>query len=74
MIPRSGHRIPEAAVTPPDSPANLARRYFLDLAAAYVRGMLPEYMERIGFRGVAETHRERTVFGTLALYRAVKPG
>lgn len=39
-----------------------------------VRGMLPEYMERIGFRGVAETHRERTVFGTLALYRAVKPG
>jgi len=39
-----------------------------------VRGLLPEYMEKAGFRGVAETHRQRTVFGTLALYRAVRPG
>ena len=31
------------------------------------------YMEEAGFRPVAETHRARTVFGTLALYRAVKP-
>ena len=38
-----------------------------------VRGMLPRYMEEAGFRPVAETHRVRTVFGTLALYRAVKP-
>lgn len=38
-----------------------------------VRGMLPRYMEEAGFRPVAETHRERTVFGTLALYRAVRP-
>lgn len=37
-----------------------------------VRGMLPEYMRGAGFRGVAETHRERTLFGTLALYRACK--
>jgi len=39
-----------------------------------VQGLLPEYMDRAGFRDVAETHRERTVFGTLALYRAVRPG
>lgn len=39
-----------------------------------VRGMLPRYMEEAGYRSVAETHRERTVFGTLGLYRAVKPG
>jgi hypothetical protein len=39
-----------------------------------VRGLLPEYMKEAGFEGVAETHRERTVSGTLALYRAVKPG
>lgn len=39
-----------------------------------VRGLLPEYMQKGGFERVAETHRERTVFGTLALYRAVKPG
>jgi len=37
-----------------------------------VRGLLPAYMEEAGFQHVAETHRERTVFGTLALYRAVK--
>ena len=37
-----------------------------------VRGVLPEYMRGAGFRGVAETHRERTLFGTLALYRARK--
>lgn len=39
-----------------------------------VRGTLPRHMEEAGFRLVAETHRERTAFGTLALYRAVKPG
>jgi ubiquinone/menaquinone biosynthesis C-methylase UbiE len=39
-----------------------------------VRGLLPEYMSEAGFEHVAETRRERTIFGTLALYRAVKPG
>lgn len=37
-----------------------------------VAGMLPRYMEEAGFRPVTETRRERTVFGTLAVYRAVK--
>ncbi len=37
-----------------------------------VRGMLPRYMEEAGFRSVEETHRERTVFGSLALYRGVR--
>lgn len=37
-----------------------------------VRGMLPRYMEQAGFHSVAETCRQRTAFGTLALHRAVK--
>ncbi len=37
-----------------------------------VRGMLPRYMEEAGFRSVEETHRERTVFGSLVLYRGVR--
>ena len=35
-----------------------------------VRGLLPPLMREAGFEEVAETHRERTVFGTLSLYRA----
>ena len=35
-----------------------------------VRGVLPSLMREAGFAEVAETHRERTLFGTLALYRA----
>lgn len=38
-----------------------------------VRGLLPTYMTEAGFRGVEETHRETTVFGTLSLYRGVAP-
>ena len=38
-----------------------------------VRGRLPELIAGAGFRGVAETHRERTIFGILSLYRAVRP-
>jgi ubiquinone/menaquinone biosynthesis C-methylase UbiE len=34
-----------------------------------VNGRLPAMMERAGFRDVAETHREMTIFGTLAMYR-----
>lgn len=36
-----------------------------------VRGRLVALMREAGFEEVAETHRERTVFGTLSLYRAV---
>ena len=35
-----------------------------------VRGVLPSLMREAGFAEVAETHRERTLFGTLSLYRA----
>lgn len=35
-----------------------------------VRGLLPILMRETGFEDVDETHRERTVFGTLSLYRA----
>jgi SAM-dependent methyltransferase len=38
-----------------------------------VRGGLPGRMDEAGFREVAETHREMTLFGTLSLYRAAKP-
>lgn len=38
-----------------------------------VRGMLPRLIERAGFTDVRETHRRRTVFGTLALLRAIAP-
>jgi ubiquinone/menaquinone biosynthesis C-methylase UbiE len=34
-----------------------------------VRGLLPAMMCEAGFDGVAETYREMTVFGTLAMYR-----
>jgi ubiquinone/menaquinone biosynthesis C-methylase UbiE len=36
-----------------------------------VRGRLPDLMAEAGFRSVEETHREMTLFGTLALYRGV---
>jgi ubiquinone/menaquinone biosynthesis C-methylase UbiE len=35
-----------------------------------VRGVLPSLMREAGFGDVAETHRERTMLGTLSLYRA----
>ncbi len=35
-----------------------------------VRGVLPHLIREAGFAEVAETHRERTVFGTLSLYCA----
>ncbi len=38
-----------------------------------VAGLLPDYMRAAGFASVAETQRNRTLFGTLAFYRAVKP-
>ncbi len=36
-----------------------------------VKGALPSLMRQAGFRDVSENHREMTVFGTLAMYRAV---
>jgi cyclopropane fatty-acyl-phospholipid synthase-like methyltransferase len=38
-----------------------------------VRGRLPAFIEEAGFTSVEETHRMRTVFGPLSLYRAVRP-
>ena len=38
-----------------------------------VRAGLEPFMTGAGFRDVAETHREATMFGTLSLYRAIRP-
>jgi ubiquinone/menaquinone biosynthesis C-methylase UbiE len=38
-----------------------------------VRGVLPEFLSHAGFEGVCESHRWRTMFGTLSLYQAQKP-
>lgn len=38
-----------------------------------VRGKLPALFDEAGFSGVTQTRTFSTVFGTLALYRAVKP-
>lgn len=38
-----------------------------------VKGRLPELVRRAGFEGVTQTHREMTVFGTLAMLRGSKP-
>lgn len=38
-----------------------------------VAGRLPAFMREAGFTEVSETHRERTLFGTLSLYAAAKP-
>ncbi len=38
-----------------------------------VRGRLPALIAEAGFADVAETHRARTLFGTLSLFRAVRP-
>lgn len=39
-----------------------------------VKGLLPELIRGAGFTGVVETRRFSTMWGTLSLYRAVKPG
>jgi ubiquinone/menaquinone biosynthesis C-methylase UbiE len=38
-----------------------------------LKGRLPLLIEEAGFREVAETHRESTLFGPLAFYRGVRP-
>lgn len=37
-----------------------------------VRGRMPALITEAGFTAVEETHRERTIFGTLSIYRAVR--
>lgn len=39
----------------------------------HVAGRLPAYLRDAGFKGVEESHRERTVYGTLSFYRGTKP-
>jgi ubiquinone/menaquinone biosynthesis C-methylase UbiE len=39
-----------------------------------VRGLLPQLMHESGLRRVEETRRYATLFGTMSLYRALKPG
>lgn len=44
-----------------------------DNTADNVNGLLPEFMRAAGFADVTETRRFSTMWGTLSLYRAVKP-
>ena len=44
-----------------------------DITADNVRGLLPGFIREAGFDRVGEPRRYTTVFGTLSLYRAVKP-
>jgi hypothetical protein len=39
-----------------------------------IKGLLPEMFARAGFSQVEETARYMTLVGTLALYKAQKPG
>jgi len=45
-----------------------------DNTADNVKGLLPEFMRAAGFTNVAERRRFSTMWGTLSLYRAAKPG
>jgi ubiquinone/menaquinone biosynthesis C-methylase UbiE len=45
-----------------------------DNTADNVRGLLPGLMQNAGFSSVTETRRFATMWGTLSLYRAHKPG
>lgn len=44
-----------------------------DTTSDSIRGRLIPLMQAAGFGSVRETHREMTILGTLALYRAVAP-
>ncbi len=44
-----------------------------DTTTDSVRGRLIPLMQEAGFNSVSETHREMTILGTLALYRATTP-
>jgi len=45
----------------------------LESAWDFIKGKLPQVLTDAGFLGVTETYRLATVFGTFALYRALKP-
>jgi len=45
----------------------------LESAWDFIKGKLPQVLTDAGFIGVTETYRLATVFGTFALYRALKP-
>jgi SAM-dependent methyltransferase len=45
-----------------------------DNTADNVKGLLPELMRGAGFTDAAETRRFSTMWGTLSLYRATRPG
>ncbi len=45
-----------------------------ETTAEHVSGLLPELCRRAGFQDVRQTISYRTLFGTLSLYRAQKPG
>jgi hypothetical protein len=50
---------------------------FLDgfeTTADNVSGLLPEIIGKAGFEDVQETTRYMTMFGTLSIYRARRPG
>jgi SAM-dependent methyltransferase len=40
--------------------------------ADHARGLLPGYVRRAGFEDVRETYRERTIYGVVSFYEAVK--
>jgi len=50
----------------------IVRRF--EEASDNIRGLLPEMLTRAGFREVEESARYMTIFGTLVLLRARKPG
>lgn len=51
---------------------SLVIRYFEE-ASDNIQGLLPEMFRHAGFRQVEETAQFMTVFGTLSLWRAIKP-
>ena len=45
----------------------------IEFTADNYQGLLPQFFRDAGLQNVAETQRFRTIFGTLALYRADRP-
>ncbi len=52
---------------------SLIIRHFEE-ASDNVQGLLPEMFRKAGFEHIEETARYMTIFGTLSLYKAIKPG
>lgn len=72
--------VPGAEVVGLDGDANVLSIAFLgvqlldgfETTADNAKGLLPALMRQAGFSAVEETHREMTVFGTLAMFRGSK--